>query len=218
MEQEVELPFFIQKCSTDIGVTLNSEQIQMFVMYLKHLQTWNRTFNLTSITSDEEIVIKHFVDSFAALNAVEISSGSSLLDVGTGAGFPGIPLKIVRSDLRITLVEPMRKRTSFLRFLVGLLRLGDTEIFEGNLDQFMSDRHAAGLYDYITTRALKPHLIIQIGTKLLRPGGAVIFYSAQSMRGLDFLKPWQLMNDYAFDLPRGFGKRHVSIFSRPSYG
>ena len=189
----------------------------MFVAYLKHLQAWNRTFNLTSITSDEEIVIKHFVDSFAALNAAKISSGSSLLDVGTGAGFPGIPLKIVRSDLRITLVEPVHKKTSFLRFLVGLLRLGDTEIFEGNFDQFMSDRHAAGLYDYITTRALKPHLIMQIGARLLRPGGAAIFYSSQSMRGIGFLKPWQLTNDYAFDLPREFGKRHVSIFSPSSY-
>ena len=185
----------------------------MFVAYLKHLKIWNRTFNLTSITSDEEIVIKHFVDSFAALKAVKISGGSRLLDVGTGAGFPGVPLKIVRSDLRITLLEPVSKKTSFLRFLVGLLRLEDTEIFEGNLDRFMSNRHATELYDYITTRALKPHFLMQVGSKLLRPGGASIFYSSQSMSGIDFLKPWQLINDYSFDLPRGFGQRHVSIFS-----
>lgn len=218
MEQEIDLPFLIQKYSTDIGVTLDSEQIQMFVTYLKHLQTWNRTFNITGIISDEEIVVKHFVDSFAALNAVDIRSGSRLLDVGTGAGFPGVPLKIVRPDLRITLVEPVHKKTSFLRFLVGILRLEDTEIFEGNLDQFMSDRQATGLYDYITTRALKPLLIMQIGAGLLRPGGAAIFYSSQSMSGLGFLIPWQLMNDYSFDLPRGFGQRHVSIFSPSSYG
>lgn len=190
----------------------------MFVAYLKHLQTWNRTFNLTSIASDDEIVIKHFVDSFAALNAVEISSGSRLLDVGTGAGFPGVPLKIVRSDLRVTLVEPVHKKTSFLRFLIGLLRLDDTEIFEGNFDQFISNRQATGSYDYITTRALKPHLIMQIGAKLLRPGGAAIFYSSQSMSEFCFLKTWNLMNDYAFDLPRGFGKRHVSICSPSFYG
>lgn len=184
----------------------------MFVAYLKQLKIWNRTFNLTGITSDEEIVIKHFVDSFAALNAIEISSGSRLLDVGTGAGFPGVPLKIVRPDLRITLLEPVSKKTSFLRFLVGLLRLEDTEIFDGNLDRFISHRHAIELYDYITTRALKPHFLMQVGSKLLRPGGASIFYSSQSMSGVDFLMPWQLMNDYSFDLPRGFGQRHVSIF------
>lgn len=216
VEQEIDLPFLIQKCSTDIGVTLNSEQAQMFAVYLTHLRTWNQTFNLTGITSDEEIVIKHFVDSFAALNAVDIGLGSRLLDVGTGAGFPGVPLKIVRSDLRITLVEPVHKKTSFLRFVVGLLRLDDTEIFEGNLDQFMSDHHATGSYDYITTRALKPHLIMQIGAELLRPGGAAIFYSSQAMSGPGFLTPWQLLKDYSFDLPRGFGQRHVSIFSPSS--
>jgi 16S rRNA (guanine527-N7)-methyltransferase len=217
VEQEINLPVFIQKCSIDIGVSLNDEQIQMFVVYLKHLQAWNRTFNLTSLTSDDEIIIKHFVDSFAALNAIEISSGSRLLDVGTGAGFPGVPLKIVRSDLRITLVEPVQKKTSFLRFLVGLLRLDDTEIFDGSFEQFMSNRQATRSYDYITTRALKPHLILQIGAKLLRPGGAAIFYSSQPMSELCSLKPWKLTNNYAFDLPGGSGKRHVSIYSPSSY-
>jgi 16S rRNA (guanine527-N7)-methyltransferase len=189
----------------------------MFEAYLKHLQTWNRTFNLTGITSNDEIVIKHFVDSFAALNAVEISSGSRLLDVGTGAGFPGVPLKIVRPDLRITLVEPLHKRTSFLRFVVGLLKLSDTEIFEGSFDQFMSNRQATGSYDYITTRALNPHLIMQAGATLLRHGGAAIFYSSQSMSESCIRKSWNLMNDYSFDLPRGFGKRHVSICAPSPY-
>ncbi len=217
MEQDPNLDSFIQKCSADIGVTLDSAQIHMFVAYLKHLQIWNRTFNLTSITLDNEIVIKHFVDSFAALNAVEISSGSRILDVGTGAGFPGVPLKIARSDLRITLVEPVHKKTAFLRFLVGFLRLDNTEIFEGNFDQFISDRLPTDLYDYITTRALKPHLIMQVGAKLLRPGGGAIFYSSHSMSEFFSLESWNLINDYAFDLPRGFGKRYVSICTPSSY-
>jgi 16S rRNA (guanine527-N7)-methyltransferase len=138
VEHEIDLHRLIQTCSTDIGVSLNSEQVQQFVVYLEFLKTWNQTFNLTGITSDEEIVVKHFVDSFAVLNAVEIGSGTRLLDVGTGAGFPGVPLKIVRPDLRITLVEPVSKKTSFLRFLVGTLRLEATEIFEGTLDRFVS--------------------------------------------------------------------------------
>jgi 16S rRNA (guanine527-N7)-methyltransferase len=217
VEQETNLHSFIEKCSADIGITLISAQVQMFVAYLKHLQTWNRTFNLTGITSNDEIVIKHFVDSFAALNAVEISSGSRLLDVGSGAGFPGVPLKIVRPDLRITLVEPLHKRTSFLRFVVGLLKLSDTEIFEGSFDQFMSNRQATGSYDYITTRALNPHLIMQAGATLLRHGGAAIFYSSQSMSESCIRKSWNLMNDYSFDLPRGFGKRHVSICAPSPY-
>jgi 16S rRNA (guanine527-N7)-methyltransferase len=216
VEHEIDLHRLIQTCSTDIGVSLNSEQVQQFVVYLEFLKTWNQTFNLTGITSDEEIVVKHFVDSFAVLNAVEIGSGTRLLDVGTGAGFPGVPLKIVRPDLRITLVEPVSKKTSFLRFLVGTLRLEATEIFEGTLDRFVSQRKGVDSYDYITTRALKTNLILQIGPKLLRPGGAAIFYSSRSMSGLDFLTPWQLINDYSFDLPRRFGRRHICIFSPSS--
>lgn len=216
MEHEIDLHRLIQTCSTGIGVSLHSEQVQQFVVYLEYLKTWNQTFNLTSITSDEEIVIKHFVDSFAVLNAVHITSGSRLLDIGTGAGFPGVPLKIARPDLRVTLVEPVSKKTSFLRFLVGNLRLEDTEIFEGTLDRFVSQRRDSDPYDYITTRALKPNLILQSGAKLLRPGGAAIFYSSQSIGGLAFLKPWQLINDYSFDLPRRFGRRHISIFSPSS--
>ena len=92
------------------------------MVYLEQLQLWNQSFNLTSITLDDEIIIKHFVDSLAALKADEIMVGASLLDVGTGAGFPGIPLKIARLDLNITLVEPAKKKSAFLHFIVGLHR------------------------------------------------------------------------------------------------
>ncbi len=213
MEQEVVLPSLIQECSTNIGITLSSEQVRLFIEYLRHLQSWNRSINLTTIISDEEIVVKHFVDSVAALNAVTINSGSRLLDVGAGAGFPGVPLKIVRPDLSITLVEPSQKKTSFLRFIVGLFRLENVDIFEGNLDRFLDTLSAVGSYDYVTTRALKPNLIMNVGANLLRPGGMAIFYSSQLTSGISFLEPWQVVNRYLFDLPRGFGKRCISICS-----
>jgi 16S rRNA (guanine527-N7)-methyltransferase len=217
VEQEIALPSLIQECSADVGITLNRHQAQLFTEYLKHLQTWNRSLNLTTIISDEEIVVKHFVDSFAALNAVAISSGSRLLDIGSGAGFPGVPLKIVRPDLSITLVEPSQKKTSFLRFIVGLLRLENVDIFEGNLDRFLDTLSAVGSHDYITTRALKPSLIMNVGAKLLRPGGMAILYSSQLKNGLGSFEPWQVVNHYLFDLPRGFGKRCISICSLPSH-
>ena len=217
MEQDVALPSLIHECSTNIGIPLSSEQVRLFIKYLRHLQNWNQSINLTTIISDEEIVVKHFVDSFAALNAVTINPGSRLLDVGTGAGFPGVPLKIVRPDLSVTLVEPSQKKTSFLRFIVGLLRLEKVDVFDGNLDQFLDTQSAVGSYDYVTTRALKPSLIMNIAAHLLRPGGMAIFYSSQLMNGLGFLEPRQLVNRYLFDLPMGFGKRCISICSFSSH-
>ena len=217
MEQEVALPSLIHECSTNIGIALRSEQIRLFIEYLRQLQTWNQSFNLTTIASDEEIVVKHFVDSFAALNATEIGSGSRLLDVGTGAGFPGIPLNIVRPDLNITLVEPARKKTSFLRFIVGLLHLENVEVVDGKLDLVLDNRLAIGSYDFITTRALKSDLIMDAGVQLLRSGGRAIFYSSQQINGLSFPEPWHIVNHYSFDLPRGFGKRCISICSPSSH-
>jgi len=216
VEQGVALPSLIQECSTNIGITLSTEQIRLFIEYIKNLQTWNRSINLTTIISDEEIVIKHFVDSFAALNAVSINSGSRLLDVGTGAGFPGIPLKIVRPDLSVTLVEPSPKKTSFLRFIIGVLHLENVDIFQGNLERFINTRSVVGSYDYVTTRALKPSLIMTIGTNLLRPGGVAIFYSSQPTNGIGLLDRWNVVNLHQFDLPRGFGKRCISVCSPPS--
>jgi 16S rRNA (guanine527-N7)-methyltransferase len=216
VEQEVALPCLIQKCSTNIGITLSAEQIRLFIEYMRNLQSWNRSINLTTIISDEEIVVKHFVDSFAALNAISINSGSQLLDVGTGAGFPGLPLKIVRPDLSVTLVEPSPKKTSFLRFIIGVLHLENVGIFQGNLERFIDTRSVVASYDYVTTRALKPNLIMNVGANLLRPGGVAIFYSSQPMNGIGLLEGWAVVNLHQFDLPRGFGKRCISVCSPPS--
>ncbi len=213
MEQESSLSVLLQESSAEIGVPLNNDHVQLFMVYLQQLQTWNRSFNLTRITVNEEIVIKHFVDSLAALKALDIEAGSQLLDVGTGAGFPGIPLKIVRSDLHITLLEPARKKSSFLHFVVGLLRLEKVDIFDDTLDRFIRAHKVEKSFDYITTRALNTELIFLEGTKVVRQGGKAIVYSSQSIENPQSFTDWQLMNEHLFDLPRKYGHRTISIFS-----
>lgn len=181
------------------------------MVYLQQLQIWNQSFNLTSITLDNEIIIKHFVDSLAALRADDIRKGARLLDVGTGAGFPGIPLKIARLDLHLTLVEPSKKKSAFLHFIVGLLRLENVDIFDGTLERFVSEHASYGSFDYIATRALKHDLILHHGMKLLRQGGKVILYSAQPIARSDLSTSWVLMSHYAFHLQKDYGKRVISI-------
>jgi 16S rRNA (guanine527-N7)-methyltransferase len=213
VEHESSAFLLLQESSADIGVPLSIEQVQQFMVYLNQLQLWNQSVNLTSITLDDEIIIKHFVDSLAALKAHEIEVGAGLLDVGTGAGFPGIPLKIARQDLNITLLEPVKKKASFLRLIIGLLRLENVVIFEGNLDEFMSECLPYSSFDYVTTRALKQDLILRTGTRLLREGGKVILYSSQGITPADLSPGWSLMNDYAFKLPKSHGQRVISVLT-----
>jgi 16S rRNA (guanine527-N7)-methyltransferase len=183
------------------------------MVYLKQLQLWNQSFNLTSITLDDEIIIKHFVDSLATLRADDIRVGAKLLDVGTGAGFPGIPLKIVRLDLNITLVEPSKKKSSFLHFIIGLLRLESVDIFDGTLERFMNERLPHGSFDYLATRALKHDMILRDGTRLLRQGGKVILYSSRPITRSDLSSNWLVMNEFSFQLQKGYGQRVISIMT-----
>ncbi len=181
------------------------------MVYLEQLQVWNQSFNLTSITLDDEIIIKHFVDSLATLRAENVKVGALFLDIGTGAGFPGIPLKIARLDINMTLVEPIAKKVSFLRFIIGLLRLENVEIYDGTLERFLNERMPNGSFDYLATRALKHDLILKDGQKLLRQGGKAILFSSQPIPLSELSPNWLLSREYTFQLQKGYGKRVISI-------
>jgi len=211
VEQADSPSSLLQKSSSDIGVPLSAEQVQLFMVYLKQLQLWNQSFNLTSITQDDEVIIKHFVDSLAALKADDITIGARILDVGTGAGFPGLPLKIARVDLHVTLVEPVRKKSSFLHFIIGLLRLENVTIFDGTLDRFMNEHLLHGTFDYVVTRALKHDIILREGMRILRQGGKAILYSSQPITTSDLSSRWLLISNYRFQLQKGYGQRVISI-------
>ena len=111
----------LRQASNEVGVSLRDSQIKLFEVYLQALLEWNKTFNLTGIRDPEDIVIKHFVDSLTPLPYLEPSG--RLLDIGPGAGFPSIPLKIAAGELHITLVEASRKRVSFLKHIIRTLKL-----------------------------------------------------------------------------------------------
>jgi 16S rRNA (guanine527-N7)-methyltransferase len=212
MEQADGLASLLKTSSAEIGVRLREDQIKQFMTYLDQLRDWNRLVNLTGITVDHEIIIKHFVDSLAGLRVEEIRDGARLLDIGTGAGFPGIPLKIARQDLNLTLIESVQKKIAFLHFLVGLLRLERISIFHGTLERFLTERSSSP-FDYITTRALRPDVILRNGLQLLSAGGKVILYLTQPFTSSELDKSWSLVNEYRFNLPEGFGQRVISLLS-----
>lgn len=123
--------------SQELGIELNREQVEKFLIYLKELTEWNKKVNLTAITGPAEIVTKHFLDSLTLLALPYFDTPNlSVVDVGTGAGFPGIPLKIVRPDLGLCLLEATRKKTKFLEHLVSHLRFAEVEIVWARAEDF----------------------------------------------------------------------------------
>jgi 16S rRNA (guanine527-N7)-methyltransferase len=211
VEQSSSPSLLLQESSAEIGVPLSAEQVRHFMVYLEQLQIWNQSFNLTRITLIDEIIIKHFVDSLAALQAEDVKVGARFLDVGTGAGFPGIPLKLARLDMHMTLVEPVAKKVSFLRFIIGLLQLENIDIFSGTLERFINERMPYRSFDYLATRALKHGLILKDGQKLLRQGGKAILFSSQPIPLSDLSSNWSLLREHTFQLQNGYGQRVISI-------
>ena len=116
------------------GVTLTEKQIEQFEKYYELLIEWNKVMNLTGITEFDEVMQKHFVDSVAAAEYVEMEKINSLIDVGTGAGFPGIPLKIVYPHLQVTLLDSLNKRIKFLDEVVDNLGLTGIETVHGRAE------------------------------------------------------------------------------------
>lgn len=178
--------------------------------YLSHLKTWNRWINLTSIHDDRAMIVKHFVDSLACLSVESITNGSQLLDIGSGAGFPGIPLKIVRDDLHVVLVEPVEKKVSFLLSIVGLLRLDHITVYHGTIREFAAQAPSLQKFDYITTRALRTDEIFKYGKNLIFDRGKAILYLTRPFEQGNHTE-WSLVAERAFDLPLGYGHRVISI-------
>jgi len=202
----------LKRYSDEMDIHLSSEQLNQFKIYLDQLKIWNQAINLTSITDDAEIVIKHFIDSLAGLNAEEMPIGARLLDIGTGAGFPGVPLKIVRSDLMVTLVEPTQKKVSFLYSLVGQLQLKDVKIFYGTFENFRKRSEDDGGFDYVTSRALKSDVILHGAHDIVGAHGKAILYLTHPLSKA--IQGWSIIKQYACPLPGGCGDRVVAVLCK----
>lgn len=158
-----------------LGLQLTKAQLEAFEWYADALLSWNERVNLTAITAPGEVEIKHFVDSLTCLLAIGPKRGGRLIDVGTGAGFPGLPIKILRPHLTVVLVEATEKKVQFCRHVVDGLQLKGVEVVHGRAEDIGNDPTHRQMYDWVVARAvaLLP-VLAEYLLPLARIGGLVI--------------------------------------------
>ena len=137
-----------------LGIVLTETQKQQFDKFYELLVEWNKVMNLTGITEYEEVNEKHFVDSISLVKAIDLNKVSSVIDVGTGAGFPGIPLKIVFPHLKVVLLDSLNKRINFLNTVIDKLELQDISTIHGRAEDFAKKLEYREQFDLCVSRAV----------------------------------------------------------------
>lgn len=164
------------------GVTLTEKQIEQFEKYYELLVEWNKVMNLTGITEFDEVMQKHFVDSAAAAKYVEMEKVNSLIDVGTGAGFPGIPLKILYPHLQVTLLDSLNKRIKFLEEVVDNLGLTGIETVHGRAEDAAKKAEYREQFDLSVSRAVANLAsLTEYCLPFVKVGGKFVSYKSVSV-------------------------------------
>ena len=142
-----------------INIEISDDQINCFEKYYELLIEKNKVMNLTAITDKEDVIVKHFIDSIALIpylldKGININNKLKIIDIGTGAGFPGLPLKIMMPDVKFTLLDSLNKRVSFLNEVIDELKLKDIEALHGRAEDYASDNKYREKYDICVWRAV----------------------------------------------------------------
>jgi 16S rRNA (guanine527-N7)-methyltransferase len=158
-----------------LGLQLDERQLQHLLRYHHELLAWNRRFNLTAISDGEQVWLKHFLDSFTLLQTYD-ASDVELLDIGTGAGFPGLALKIVRPQWRVTLLEATGKKVAFLRHVIEVLQLQNVTALHARAEEVAHQREYRAAFDLVTARAVASlSILLEYCTPFCRSGARMIF-------------------------------------------
>ena len=148
------MELLIRLAGEHLGIKINGLQAFQFTAYAQLLHEWNQKYNLTAITDPDEIIVKHFLDSLSCLQVIRDKNTFSLIDIGTGAGFPGIPLKIIRPDISLVLVESVGKKASFCAKVIDSLQLDNTRIIQTRAEEIGRLPDHRERYDWAVARAV----------------------------------------------------------------
>ncbi|WP_066889307.1 16S rRNA (guanine(527)-N(7))-methyltransferase RsmG [Clostridium nigeriense] len=144
----------MKEASMEVGFDLTEKQYNQFITYMKLLQEWNEKINLTAITEDEEVIKKHFIDCIKAFKSKAVRNAKTVIDVGTGAGFPGLPIAIMNPDISVTLLDSLNKRINFLNTVVAQLELKNVTTIHSRAEDGARKPELRESFDVATSRAV----------------------------------------------------------------
>jgi 16S rRNA (guanine527-N7)-methyltransferase len=183
----------LKKGLYDLRFAYTDDQIHAFLTYLSELRKWNRAYSLTALKTDEDIIVRHFLDSVLYLRAIP-SNALKIADVGTGAGFPGLPIKIISPQREITLIEASRKKTSFLRNIIRILNLQSIRVVNERIENL--GESFFNTFDAIVSRAtFKTKGFIDCASRYLKESGCLVLSKGPAfIEELEQLKNQEIPN------------------------
>lgn len=202
----------------DYKITLTENQYEQFQKYFELLAEWNEKMNLTAITDESGVALKHFTDSLSLLNFVDIPQNSSIADVGTGAGFPGVVLKIARPDIKLTLIDSLNKRLVFLGEVCAQLGI-EAELIHSRAEDGARDEKLRESFDFAVSRAVaRMNVLSEYCLPYVKVGGAFCAMKGaqaneefkESLNAINTLGG-KLENKYFFELPENGGERAIAV-------
>lgn len=213
--------FHVEQCSSwmdalvrgaaDLGIDVTENHQSQFTTYMQELRRWNEKIDLTAITGETDIAIKHFLDSLVFLKTISATKGLCLLDIGSGAGFPGLPVKILLPEVPLTLLEPNEKKTAFLRHIIGSLRLSKAEVISKPIKEVAADPSFARQFTHMLIRALALSHVLQWIRPLLSEGGQFVLWRTARLDRNSEPPGFRIANEYSYELPLIYGKRMLVV-------
>src|SRR5512144_2311910 len=157
----------------ELGIDRSVEQVNSLFIYLAELKKWNGKINLTAIRDERDVIIKHVLDSLSYIKGFGPPAGPRLLDMGSGAGFPAFPIKVIKPDISVTLVESVKKKASFLRHVIRTLGLAGADVIDKRIEEIENSSRSS--YDVVTARAFATmDAALAAGVPFLRTGGLMV--------------------------------------------